>query len=60
MASPEPTPTWPASSWTRTIVAGNSVRGRGSHDAGNGGSSANRWWLISIRAIALTVRSWTW
>ena len=48
--SPDPTPTWPASSWTRTIVAGKWVRGRGSHDAANGGSSGSRWWLISIAA----------
>ena len=29
------------------------MRGRGSHDAGNGGSSGSRWWLISMRAIAV-------
>ena len=46
-------PHLPASSKTRTIVAGKCVRGTVSHDAGNGGSSGSRWCVISMRVIVL-------
>src|SRR3954447_26290070 len=42
IVSPDPTPTTPSSVSIRTIVTGNSVRGTGSHAAGNGGSSGIR------------------
>ena len=41
ITSPDPMPTRPSESRTLTIVAGNRVRGRGSHDAGKGGSSGS-------------------
>ena len=41
IVSPDPMPTTPSSVSTRTIVAAKSVRGTGSHAAGNGGSSGS-------------------
>src|SRR3954470_7463682 len=61
IVSPEPTPTTPSSVSTRTSVMGKTVRGTGSHAAGNGGSSGTRRrWIrmavISTREVSPSVR----